>query len=187
MMKNFRPLKVLAVVVLGMFLFFTSVSTSLAATLKPNAGEKSGYYAPRDTGAINEYEGGMNNFSDRDARALGTVEDQAAALKRRAEENIQKSSSNVARNARRVARDSDKIGENVQQKAESVKEKLQDEADSFGNSTKKGLRNIKNNAQEAPDYAKDQFDKTVGNPIEGIKQAGKDETETVKRSVKEAR
>ncbi|BAZ15250.1 hypothetical protein NIES4071_71220 [Calothrix sp. NIES-4071] len=186
-MKSFRPLKALAVVILGMFLFFTSVGTSLAATLKPNAGEKSEYYAPKDTGAINDYEGGMNNFSDRDARAPGSIEEQAAALKRQAEENIKKSSSDLGRNARRVARDSDKLGENVKEKAGSVTEKLQDEAESFGKSTKKGLRNIKNNAQDAPGYAADQADKTIGNPIEGIKQAGKDETETVKRSVKEAK
>jgi hypothetical protein len=186
-MKSFRPLKVLAVVALGMFLFFTNVNTSLAATLKPNAGEKSEYYAPKDTGAINQYEGGMNNFSDRDARAIGNVEDRAEFLRRQAEENIKKSSSNLAKNARRVARDSDQIGENVQQKAESVKDKIQDEADNFGDSAKKGLRNIKNNAQDAPGYAADQTKKTVGNPIEGIKQAGKDETETVKRSVKESR
>lgn len=173
-MKNFRPLKALAAVVLGMFLFFTSVNTSLAATTKPNAGEKSEYYAPKDAGATNKYEGGMNNFSDRDARAGGSVESRAEALKRQAEENIKRSSSNVAKNARRVAKDSDKLGENVQQKAESVKDKLQDEAGSFGKSTKKGLRNIKNNAQEAPDYAADQAGKTVGNPLEGIKNAGRE-------------
>ncbi|OKH49247.1 hypothetical protein NIES2101_21255 [Calothrix sp. HK-06] len=186
-MKKLRPLKALAVVVLGMFLFFSSVSTSLAATLKPNAGEKSEYYAPKDTGALNDYEGGMNNFSDRDSRALGSIESRAEALKRQAEENIKKSSSNVAKNASRVARDSDKLGENVQQKAESVKDKLQDEADSFGKSTKKGLKNIKNNSQDAPGYAADQAEKTIGNPIEGIKQAGKDETETVKRGLKESK
>ncbi|BDA67443.1 hypothetical protein RIVM261_080980 [Rivularia sp. IAM M-261] len=186
-MKNLRPLKALAVVVLGLFLFFSSVSTSLAATLKPNAGEKSEYYAPKDTGALNDYEGGMNNFSDRDSRALGSVKSRAEALKRQAEENIKKSSSNVAENASRVARDSDKLGENVQEKAESVKEKLQDEADSFGKSTKKGLTNIKNNAKDAPGYAADQTEKTIGNPIEGIKRAGIDETETVKRGLKESK
>ncbi len=186
-MKNFRPLKALTAVVLGMFLFFTSVNTSLAATLKPNAGEKSENYAPGDTGALNDYEGGMNNFSDRDSRALGSVEERAAALKRQAEENIKKSSSNLAKNAKRVARDSDQLGENVQEKAASVKDKVQEEAESFGKSTKKGLKNIKNNAQDAPGYAADQADKTVGNPIEGIKEAGRDETETVKRGLKEAR
>jgi hypothetical protein len=185
-MKNFRPLKALAVVVLGMFLFFTSVSTSLAATTKPNAGEKSEYYAPKDAGAINDYEGGMNNFSDRDARAKGSVEQQAEALKRQAEKNIQKSSSNLGENARRVARDSDQIGENLGRKAESVKEKVQDEADSFGKSTKKGLRNIKNNAQEAPDYAGEQAEKTVGNPIESIKQGARDAANAVKRTANQA-
>ncbi|MBF2065255.1 MAG: hypothetical protein IGS39_12645 [Calothrix sp. C42_A2020_038] len=186
-MKSFRPLKVLAVVFLGMFLFLTQVDTSLAATTKPNVGEKSEYYAPKDAGAINDYEGGMNNFSDRDARAQGSVRGQAEALKRQAEQNIKKSSSDLGRNARRVAKDSDKIGENIQRKADSVTDKLQQEAESLGKSANRGLRNIKDNAQEAPDYAADQAEKTVGNPIEAIKRGSQDVGNAAQRTVNDAR
>lgn len=185
--KNLRPLKFLVVSFLSLSLFFVQAANSLAATTKPNAGEKSEYYTPKDV--LSPYEGGMNNFSDVDPRSKDAETEakaRAQALKSQAEYNHTKASSNIVENARRIANDSDKIGQNIGRKADSVKDKLQEEAENFGDSTKKGLRNIKNNTQDAADYASDTAEKTVGNPIEGIKQGVKDETYSVKRNLKEA-
>ncbi len=187
-LKNLRPVKVLAAGLVAMLLFVTQACNSVSAT-KPNAGEKSEYYAPQDAKAKSAYEGGMNNFSDTDARAtdVNKAKAKAEALKEQAESNIlNKGSINAAENARRVVDDSGKLGRNIQNKAESVTDKLGEETGSFVDSAKQGLKNIKNNAADAPDYVSDQAERTFGNPVQGVKEGTKDATNAVKRTVKEA-
>jgi len=187
-LKNIRPVKVLAAGLVAMLLFVTQACNSVSAT-KPNAGEKSENYAPQDAKAKSPYEGGMNNFSDTDARAtdVNQAKAKAEALKEQAESNIlNKGSINPVENTRRVADDSDKLGKNIQNKAGSVTDKLGEETGSIVDSAKQGLKNIKNNAADAPGYVSDQTERTFGNPVEGVKEGSKDAANAVKRTVKEA-
>jgi DNA anti-recombination protein RmuC len=187
--EKIRPLKVLAVVFLSLSLMFSQTFSAFAATTKANPGEKSEYYVSKDGNALNSYEGGMNNFSDVDARA-SKAENEAKAdakvLKRQAEKNVKNQSSNIGENIRRVANDSDKLGKNIQNRAESIKDKFGEETDNFADSTKQGLRNIKDNATDAADYAGEIGDRTVGNPLEGIKQGTKNTADSVKRTLRDA-
>lgn len=187
--KKIRPLKVLAVVFLSLSLIFSQTFNVFAVTTKANPGEKSENYLPKDKDALNTYEGGMNNFSDLDARSEKAGKEakvEAQVLKRQAEKNVKNQSGNVVENVRRVANDSDKLGNNIQNQAESVKDKLGEETESFADSTKQGLRNIKNNAKDAGDYAGEVGDRTVGNPLEGIKEDARNAAESVKRTLRDA-
>jgi gas vesicle protein len=186
---NIHPLKVLTVVFLSFSLMFSQSFSAIAATTKANPGEKSEYYVSKDGDALNSYEGGMNNFSDVDARsrkAETEAKAEAQALKRQADKNVKNQSGNIVENVRRVANDSDKLGKNIQNRAESLKDKVGDETENFADTTKQGLRNIKNNAKDAADYAGEVGDRTVGNPIEGIKQGTKNAADSVKRTLREA-
>ncbi|PAX51588.1 hypothetical protein [Brunnivagina elsteri] len=188
--KKIRPLQVLAVVFLSLSLMFSQAFDAIAATTKANSGEKSEYYVSKDGDALNSYEGGMNNFSDVDARA-SKAENEAKAkakvLKRQAEKNVKNQSGNIVENVRRVANDSDKFGKKIQNRAESVKDKLGEETENFADSTKQGLRNIKNNAKDAGDYVGEIGDRTVGNPLEGIKEGANNAMDSVKRTLRDAK
>jgi hypothetical protein len=186
---NIRPLKVLAVVCLSLSLMFSQSFSAIAATTKANPGEKSEYYVSKDGNALNNYEGGMNNFSDVDARsskAENQAKAEAKALKRQAEKNVKNQSGNIVENVRRVANDSDKLGKNIQNRSDYVKDKLGEETDNFADSTKQGLRNIKDNVKNAADYAGEIGDRTVGNPLEGIKEGTKNAADSVKRTLRDA-
>ncbi|MEA5570051.1 hypothetical protein [Calothrix sp. UHCC 0171] len=174
--KNIRPLKFIAVAFLSLCLVFSQAANAVAAAAKPNPLNNSEYYTSkegnalsRDKNTLNKYEGGMNNFSDLDARshkAEARANAEAKALKQQAEKNAQKQSGNLVENVRRVANDSDKLGKNIQSQTDSIKDKLGAETESFADSTKQGLQNIKNNAQSAPDYASKVSDRTVGNQVD---------------------
>ncbi len=187
--KNIRTLKVLAVTFLSLSLIFSQTFSAVAATTKANPGEKSEYYVSKDGDALNSYEGGMNNFSDVDARsrkAETKAKAEAKSLIRQADKNVKNQSGNIGENIRRVANDSDKLGKNIQNRAESIKDKIGEETENFADSTKQGLRNIKNNAKDAGDYAGEIGDRTVGNPLEGIKEDARNAADSVKRTLRNA-
>jgi hypothetical protein len=187
-LKSLRPVKILAATFIGMVLFISQACDAASAT-KPDT-EKSEYYAPKDVKARSPYEGGMNNFSDVDPRAKDAKTEakvNAQSLKGQAESNIgNKGSINAVENIRRVANDSGKLGRNIQDKAESATDKLGEETGSFVDSAKQGLKNIKNNAQDAPGYISDKSERAFGNPLNGIKEGTKDAGNAVKRTLKEA-
>lgn len=186
-LKSLRPVKILAATLIGMLLFVSQACDSATAT-KPGA--ESEQYLPKDAKAKSPYEGGMNNFSDVDARAKDAKTEakvKAEALKQQAESNIgNKGSINAVENVRRVANDSGKLGKNIQEKAGSTADKLGEETGSFVDSAKQGLKNIKDNTLDAPGYVSDKAERTFGNPLEGVKEGTKDAGNAVKRTLKEA-
>jgi hypothetical protein len=187
-LKSLRPVKILSAALICMLLFVSQACDAASAT-KPDTG-KSENYLPKDEKSKSPYEGGMNNFSDIDARAKDTKTEakvKAEALKERAESNIgNKGSINAVENVRRVADDSSKLGKNIQGKAESATDKLGEETGSFVDSAKQGLKNIKDNTLDAPGYVSDKSGRTFSNPIEGLKEGTKDAGNAVKRTFREA-
>jgi hypothetical protein len=187
-LKNLRPVKILAATLICTLLLVSQACDSATAT-KADAG-KSEQYLPKDQKAKSPYEGGMNNFSDVDARSKDAKTEakvKAQELKQQAESNIgNKGSINAVENVRRVANDSGKLGKNIQDKAGSVSDKLGEETGSFVDSAKQGLKNIKDNTKDAPGYLSDKSERTFGNPLEAVKQGTKDAGNAVKRTLKEA-
>ncbi|PSB05071.1 hypothetical protein C7B69_25670, partial [filamentous cyanobacterium Phorm 46] len=104
-----------------------------------------------------EYKGGQNQYSDVDPRNpnVKASETKAQLLKDQAQRRIDtKSSSNVGENVRRVADDAnklDQIGEKLNDDVRTAQQK----ADEFGDKTKKGFANLKENTREGLKGAKD--------------------------------
>lgn len=135
------------------------------------------------SGAVtSEYKGGQNQYSDVDPRTpnVTTAEAKAQLLKEQAQHRIDtKSSSNVGENVRRVADDApdklDQIGEKLNEDARTAQRK----ADDFGDKTKKGFANLKENTREGLKGAKD----IVKEATEGAKERAAEGTESLKYNV----
>ncbi|MGJ5672960.1 MAG: DUF6658 family protein [Nostochopsis sp.] len=155
--------QIFTVFVAGVLVFFTqacSPSTAAQPTQSPRGNSE--VYVPKGDNVINPYEGGMNNFSDRDPRAKSDAKARGEYLKENTAQNqAEKSTNNPIEAIRRVGSDAGILGKNVQQKAEDVGNKTQNTAEDFARSTKQGLENIKDNAQNAGDYTKDITKHTV--------------------------
>ena len=132
------------------------------------------------SGAVtSEFKGGMNDYSDVDPRnkKVTTEEAKAQLLKEQAQHRIDtKSSNNVGENVRRVADDApDKltqVGEKVKDDARTAQSK----ADDFGDKTKKGLANLKENTREGLKGAKD----IVKEATQGAKERVSEGTESLR-------
>ncbi|MCP6758743.1 MAG: hypothetical protein NHB32_08230 [Fischerella sp. CENA71] len=161
--KKVRLHQIFTVFVLGVLVFFTqacSPSTAAQSTQSPKGNAE--VYVPKGDNVINPYEGGMNNFSDRDPRAKSDAKARGEYLKENAAQNqAEKSTNNPLEAIRRVGSDAGSLGKNVQQKAEDVGNKVQNTAEDFARGTKQGVENIKGNTQDAGDYAKDITKHTV--------------------------
>ncbi|RUR81780.1 DUF6658 family protein [Chlorogloeopsis fritschii PCC 9212] len=180
--KKVNLRQILLVFVAGILLFFTQACNSAGATLpgqngvqprqasQPGVRPNSELYVPKGDNVLNPPEGGMNNFSDSDVdpRSKGAASQakaRAEFLKENSEQlQSERQSSNPSELVRRVGSDAGKLGRNIQQKAEDVGEKAQGTAEDFARGTRKGLENIKENAQDAGSYAKEVGRDTVGNP-----------------------
>ncbi len=128
------------------------------------------------------YKGGQNQYSDVDPRTPNVTASEAKAqlLKDQAQQRIEtKSSSNVRENVRRVADDApdklEQIGEKVNDDARTAQRK----ADEFGDKTKKGFANLKENTREGLKGAKD----IVKEATEGAKDRAAEGTESLKYNV----
>lgn len=133
-----------------------------------------------------EYKGGQNQYSDVDPRNPNVKASEAKAqlLKDQAQRRIDtKSSSNVGENVRRVADDApdklDQIGEKLNDDARTAQQK----ADEFGDKTKKGFANLKENTREGLKGAKD----IVKEATEGAKDRAAEGTESLKYNVSQGK
>ncbi|MEG3840506.1 DUF6658 family protein [Microcoleus sp. herbarium14] len=132
------------------------------------------------SGAVtSEFKGGMNDYSDVDPRnqKVTTTEAKAQLLKEQAQHRIDtKSSSNVVENVKRVADDVpdklDQVGEKLNENARTAQRK----ADDFGDKTKKGLANLKENTREGLKGAKE----IVKEATEGAKERAAEGTESLR-------
>ncbi|MBW4508633.1 MAG: hypothetical protein KME64_19290 [Scytonematopsis contorta HA4267-MV1] len=187
--KSIRLPQILTAFVAGVLLLVTQACAD-SSTAQTPPGNSNNYIKRNDpTKAYdvkNQPAGGMNNFSDVDARAKGqedAANAKAEALRENAGENLRNSSSNVARNVRRVLNDKEQVGDNIQQESEYVKDKTGNTTDDFARGVKEGFGNIKDNLSTAPGYVKDTAQKTAGNPLEGIKNADKNAARTTERNL----
>ncbi|MEG4986456.1 hypothetical protein QUB08_11900 [Microcoleus sp. BR0-C5] len=132
------------------------------------------------TGAVtSEYKGGMNDYPDVDPRnkKMTTTEAKAELLKEQAQHRIDtKSSNNVGENVRRVADDApDKLGQ-IGEKVKDDARTAQRKADDFGDKTKQGFANLKENTREGLKGAKD----IVKEATEGAKERVSEGTESLR-------
>ncbi|MEG4342215.1 hypothetical protein QUB70_02840 [Microcoleus sp. A003_D6] len=181
--------KIRAVQILTVFLAGILVLVSTACSRPDVTAGKTDVVAGRTSdkireevpsGAVtSEYKGGMNNYSDVDPRnqKVTSAEAKAQLLKEQAQHRIDtKSSNNVGENVRRVADDAtdklDQVGEKLNENARTAQRK----ADDFGDKTKKGFANLKENTREGLKGAKD----IVKEATEGAKERAAEGTESLR-------
>lgn len=122
---------------------------------------------------VNKFQGGMNDFNDRDPRAEEAAADikaQADAVKASAQRNVIDETSDVGTNTKRIlekkGQNAEELGRNLNRSGDSSTNKTQNSSEDFGEGTKRGLQNIKENVQKAPGYFNQQAKETgdyVGN------------------------
>ncbi|WP_293124745.1 DUF6658 family protein [Microcoleus sp. bin38.metabat.b11b12b14.051] len=176
-LKKIRAVQILTVFLAGI-LVFVSTACNRADVASAKTADKIRQEVP--SGAVtSEYKGGQNQYADTDPRDKNAAAAEAKAqfLKEQAQQRIEtKSSSNVGENVRRVADDApeklDQIGEKLNDDARTAQRK----ADEFGDKTKQGFSNLKENTREGLKGAKE----IVKEATEGAKERVAEGTESLK-------
>jgi hypothetical protein len=167
--KKIKLVQILMAFVAGVFLFATQAcanTTDVAGkSFDRNAadiGTTRDHPDPRNYSSkgtpLSPYEGGMNNFSDRDPRApkelKAATKAKAEYLKDNANRNPYDPNANVGENAGRIIDRygdvPDVVGKGVQRTGENLQEMTEENAEDFARGTKQGFENIKENIQNAP-------------------------------------
>lgn len=156
-LKNFRPLKIVTVFVLGFVLLFTQAcSNATAAQPSPQKGE-SAYIQRNDPTKeypLNSPRGGMNNFSDVDPRGEAgekTAETRAKGLRDNSKRNIdEKGATSIGKYV-----DNAREGTPLQQKGIGLDDQIGSSTEELTTGvvkgTQRGIENIKENFSNAGD------------------------------------
>ena len=176
-LKKIRAVQILTVFLAGILVLVSTACKGADMTAGKTADQ---IREEVPAGAVtSEYKGGQNQYSDVDPRTpnVTATEAKAQLLKDQAQQRIDtKSSSNVRENVRRVADDaSDKLDE-VGNKLNDDARTAQRKADEFGDKTKKGFANLKENTREGLKGAKD----IVKEATEGAKERAAEGTESLR-------
>ncbi|MEG4575519.1 hypothetical protein QUA56_23005 [Microcoleus sp. N3A4] len=183
-LKKIRAVQILTVFLAGILVLVSTacsrpdVTAGKADAIAGRTADQIREEVPTEA-VTSEYKGGMNEYSDVDPRnqKLTSVEAKAQLLKEQAQQRIDtKSSNNVGENVRRVGDDAsdklDKIGEKVNENVRTAQRK----ADDFGDKTKQGFANLKENTREGLKEAKD----AVKEATAGVKERVAEGTESLK-------
>jgi hypothetical protein len=187
--QNIRPLKVLSVVLAGMFLILTQAcNRPTIAGQPPQPGAESGYAQPGAESSytqrqdptkaynLNSPEGGMNNFSDVDPRAKNfdkAARNRAEDLSRNSERNINEKGVESPQDYARNYRQGTPFGERVKNLGEDIGSSAQGTAEGVAKGTKRGIENIKENTSNA-----------VQDLGKNARRAGEDAGDAVNRTVR---
>jgi len=157
--KKIKLGQILMAFVAGVFLFATQAcaATSDLAAKTPVGAEMTTKdhpdprnYSPEGT-PLSPYQGGMNNFSDRDPRApkelKAATKAQAEYLKEHA--NRREFGASTSDVVDRYSEVPEVVGKGIQSSAENLKQMTEENAQDFGRGTKRGLANIQDNIENA--------------------------------------
>ena len=158
-LKSIRVDRILTVFLAGILLF---VSTACGSTkvLAKTADEVRQEVPSRAT--TNTYQGGMNDYEDVDARRdTSEAKAKAKGLIENAQRNIDEKSVDSREQYVENYRSGTPLGERVRRLGEDIGESAEELAEGASKGTQKGVQNIKENAQNAPDYVKKAGKETV--------------------------
>jgi hypothetical protein len=176
-LKKIRAVQILTVFLAGI-LVFVSTACKGSDVIVGKTADQIREEVPSEA-VTSVYKGGQNQYSDDDPRnpTATAAEAKAQLLKEQAQHRIDtKSSNNVGENVRRVADDApdklDQIGEKLNDNVRTAQRK----ADEFGDKTKQGFANLKENTREGLKGAKE----IVKEATEGAKERVAEGTESLK-------
>lgn len=181
-LKNIRPLKVLTVFLVGIFLFVTQACAAPGvATQPPQPDAQSPYtkrYDPTKDYPLSSPAGGMNNFSDVDPRGRldeKAANDRADALAKNAQKNIEQKSVDSREQYVRNYQQGTPFGERVKNLGEDVGSSAGELGEGFAKGTQRGIENLKGNTQNAAeDLSKN------------AQRAGEDASNNIQRTAEDA-
>ena len=151
-LKSIRLDRILTVFLAGILLFVSTAcgSSKVLAKTSDNVREE----VP-SSAVSNPYKGGMNDYSDVDARRdTSESKAKAKALIENAQKNIDEKSVDSREQYVENYKSGTPLGERVRRLGEDIGESAENVAEGVSKGTKKGIQNIKENAQEAPGYVK---------------------------------
>jgi len=163
--RNIRMSQVLAVCLAG-FLMFFSTACSGNAQAKDSAGyQRSSNSAEQGIPGHRQqnYKGGMNGYSDVDARYNKGTKDrsatQAKGLVDNAERNVIDQTDDVGTNTRRIldkkGENAEHFGQNVKQDTRALGRKTEGTTEELSDAAERGQRNLRRNLQKAGDNVSD--------------------------------
>ncbi|MDZ8080158.1 MAG: DUF6658 family protein [Nostoc sp. DcaGUA01] len=184
-LKNLRPLKVLAVFLVGISLFITQACAAPGVATQPPQPDaqspQSPYskrYDPTKDYPLSSPAGGMNNFSDVEPRGRldeKAANDRADALAKNAQRNIEQKSVDSREQYVRNYQQGTPFGERVKNLGEDVGSSAGELGEGFAKGTQRGIENLKGNTQNA---AKDL--------TKNAQRAGEDASNNIQRSAEDA-
>lgn len=191
-LRNIRPIKILTVFFVGVFLVFAQACAPTTASEGPG-GANSEMSVPKGDKVLNQYEGGMNNFSDTDPRskeARTDVKVKTEELKENAERNVIDQTGNLGENTRRIldkkGENAADFGKNLQKNAEGTADKTANSADNFAKGVKRGIDNIQDNTKDAAKDLGKNVQRTAEDAKTSVQRTANDAGDAVKRTVREA-
>lgn len=188
--KNIRPLKILTVFIAGLFLFVAqacnrpgiAAQPSQPAAQPPNMER----YDPTKSYDTNSYEGGMNNFSDVDARSKNTekaASAKAEALRKNAQRNIEQKGIDSTEQYVRNYREGTPLGERVKRLGEDVGSSAEKLGQGFSKGTQRGLENIQKNTQNAAKDLSKNVQRTAEDAGQNIQRSAEDAASAVTKNI----
>ncbi|MEH2195214.1 MAG: hypothetical protein V7K98_21595 [Nostoc sp.] len=187
-LKNIRPLKVLTVFLVGIFLFTAQACGDTGvATQPPQPGSQAPnvkQYDPTKDHPLSSPAGGMNNFSDVDPRAKDekAANDRADALVKNAQKNIKQKGVDSREQYVRNFQQGTPVGERVKNLGEDVGSSAEELREGVVKGTQRGFENLKENTQNATKDVTNAAKDVTKNIQRGAEDAGKN----VQRTAEEA-
>lgn len=149
--KRLNLFRVLTVFLAGVILFVSTACSPANVQAKGLEAGKNPRPEVPNQAITNQYEGGMNDFSDVDPRFDSSrANSKAEDLINKSEGNLQKSVDSTEQYARNY-KSGTPLGERIENLGEDISESTKDLTKGFTKGTERGIENIKSNTQDAAD------------------------------------
>ncbi|MEH2215686.1 MAG: hypothetical protein V7K72_00860 [Nostoc sp.] len=190
-LKNIRPLKVLTVLLVGIFLFTAQACGAPGVASQPpqpgSQAPNTERYDPTKDYPLSSPAGGINNFSDVDPRARDekAANDKAEALVKNAQKNIEQKGIDSREQYGRNFQQGTPLGERVKKLGEDIGSSADEVREGLVKGTQRGFENLKGNTQNAAEDLTKNVQRGAEDAGKNVQRTAEDAGNTVKRTVKD--
>ncbi|MEH1792180.1 hypothetical protein [Nostoc sp.] len=190
-LKNIRPLKVLTVLLVGIFLFTAQACGAPGVASQPpqpgSQAPNTERYDPTKDYPLSSPAGGINNFSDVDPRARDekAANDKAEALVKNAQKNIEQKGIDSREQYGRNFQQGTPLGERVKKLGEDIGSSADEVREGLVKGTQRGFENLKGNTQNAAEDLTKNVQRGAEDAGKNVQRTAEDAGNAVKRTVKD--
>ncbi|MEH2196941.1 hypothetical protein [Nostoc sp.] len=190
-LKNIRPLKVLTVLLVGIFLFTAQACGAPGVASQPpqmgSQAPNTERYDPTKDYPLSSPAGGINNFSDVDPRATDekAANDKAEALVKNAQKNIEQKGIDSREQYGRNFQQGTPLGERVKNLGEDIGSSADEVREGLVKGTQRGFENLKGNTQNAAEDLTKNVQRGAEDAGKNVQRTAEDAGNAVKRTVKD--